>query len=70
MNKGDPFNSKIKEILKKDEWFAALQFKKQKLLAKYAQSRMFQKETLSSVKKTRSVNLDLAKSVKIEHIVL
>ena len=70
MDKGDLFNSKLKEILKQNEWFAALQYKKQRLLTKYAQSRMFQKETLSSVKKTRSVNLDLAKSVKIEHIVL
>ena len=68
MDKGDPFNSKIKEILKKDEWFAALQFKKQKLLAKYAQSRMFQKETLSSLIETHSVNQNFAKSVKIGHI--
>ena len=68
MNKGDPFNSKVKEILKKDEWFAALQFKKQKLLTKYAQSRMFQKETLSSLIETHSVNLNLANSVKLGHI--
>ena len=68
MNKGDPFNSKIKEILKKDEWFAALQFKKQKLLTKYAQSRMFQKETLSSLIETHSVNLNFSKSVKLGHI--
>ena len=68
MDKGDLFNSKLKEILKQNEWFAALQYKKQRLLTKYAQSRMFQKETLSSLKETHSVNLDLAKSVKIEHI--
>ena len=68
MNKGVPFNFKVKEILKKDEWFAALQFKKQKLLTKYAQSRMFQKETLSSLIKTHSVNLNFSKSVELGHI--
>jgi hypothetical protein len=68
VNKGDLFNSKFKERLKQDKWFAALQFKKQKLLAKYAQSRMFQKETLSSLIETHSVNQNFAKSVKIGHI--
>ena len=58
----------VKEILKKDEWFAALQFNKQKLLTKYAQSRMFQKETLSSLIETHSVNLNFSKSVKLGHI--
>ena len=68
MDKGDQFNSKLKERLKQEKWFAALQFKKQRLLTKYAQSRMFQKETLSSLRETHSVNLELAKSVKIGHI--
>ena len=68
MDKGDLFNSKLKEILKQDKWFAALQYKKQRLLTKYAQSRMFQKKTLSSLKETHSVNLDLAKSVEIGNI--
>ena len=70
MNKGYLFNSEIKETLKKGEWFAALPFKKQRLLTKYAQSIMFQKEILSSLKETHSVNLDLAKSVKIGNIAI
>ena len=68
MNKGDLFNSKFKERLKQDKWFAALQFKKQRLLTRYALSRMLQNEILSSLKESHSFNLDLAKSVKIEHI--
>ena len=68
MNIGDLFNSKIKKKLKEDAWFAALQFKKKRLLTRYAQSRMFQKETLGSLIEIHSVNLDLAKSVKVGHI--
>ena len=68
MIKGYLFNSKIKETLKQDEWFAAMPFKKQRLLTKYAQSIMFQKKTLSSLKETHSVNLDLANSAKIGQI--
>ena len=67
-DEGYLFNFKIKKRLKQDTWFAALHFKKQSLLAKYAQSRMFQNETLTSLKENHSVNLDLAKSVQIGHI--
>ena len=50
--------------MKQDEWFAALQVEKQSLLAKYAQSRMFQEEALSSLRETHTVNQDLfAKTV-------
>ena len=65
MDQGDLFNLKFKERLQQDKWFAGLHFKKQRLLAKYAQARLFQKEILSCLKETHSVNLDLEKSVKI-----
>ena len=68
MDQGDLLNSKVKKKLKRDKWFGALQFKKQRLLTMYAQARMFQKETLSSLIETHSANQNFAKSVKIGHI--
>ena len=55
-DKGDLFQFKIGERLKQDNWFVSLQVRKQSLLTKYAQSRMFQKETLNNLKEIHSMN--------------
>ena len=64
-DRGRLFNFKIEERLKLNAWFAALPAKKQKLLSKYTQARIYQLNSLNNLVDAHLVNTDLVSSINL-----
>ena len=64
-DRGHLFNFKIEERLKLNAWFAALPAKKQKLLSKYTQARLYQLNSLNNLVEAHLVNTDLVSSINL-----
>ena len=64
-DRGRLFKFKIEERLKLNAWFVALPAKKQKLLSKYTQARLYQLNSLNNLVEAHLVNTDLVSSINL-----